>query len=74
MFGDGPVGETIYGLTAEEVKMIGDGKMDEAAMVGNIFVGTYSSIDPVGEFTKAAATALPSFPYADEVGIGTITV
>jgi hypothetical protein len=74
MFGDSTLGETIYGLTAEEVKLIGDGKMDEASMVGNIFVGTYTSIDPVGEFTKAAATALPSFPHAEELGIGTITV
>lgn len=74
MFGDGPLGETIYGLTAEEVKLIGDGKMDEASMVGNIFVGTYTSIDPVGEFTKSAATALPSFPHGEELGIGTITL
>ncbi|MEG2412572.1 MAG: major capsid protein [Clostridium sp.] len=74
MFGDSTLGETIYGLTAEEVKLIGDGKMNEASMVGNIFVGTYTKVDPVGEFTKAAATALPSFPYADELGIGTITV
>lgn len=74
MFGDGTLGETIYGLTAEEVKLIGDGKMEEASMVGNIFVGTHTSIDPVGEFTKAAATALPSFPYAETLGIGTITL
>lgn len=74
MFGDETLGETIYGLTAEEVKLIGDGKMDEASMVGNIFVGTYTSIDPVGEFTKAAATALPSFPHGEELGIGTITL
>ena len=74
MFGDGTLGETIYGLTAEEVKLMGDGKMDEASMVGNIFVGTYTSIDPVGEFTKAAATALPSFPHGEELGIGTITL
>lgn len=74
MFGDGPLGETIYGLTAEEVKLIGDGKMDVAEMVGNIFVGTYTSIDPVGEFTKAAATALPSLPHGEELGIGTITL
>ena len=74
MFGSDTLGETIYGLTAEEVKLIGDGKMDEASMVGNIFVGTYTSIDPVGEFTKAAATALPSCPFADEMGIGTITL
>lgn len=74
MFGDSTLGETIYGLTAEEVKLIGDGKMEDASMVGNIFVGTYTSIDPVGEFTKAAATALPSFPHAEELGIGTITL
>lgn len=74
MFSDGTLGETIYGLTAEEVKLIGDGKMSEAGMVGNIFVGTYTSIDPVGEFTKAAATALPSFPYADQLGIATVTI
>lgn len=73
MFGDSTLGETIYGLTAEEVKLIGDGKMEEASMVGNIFVGTYTSIDPVGENTKAAATALPSFPHAEELGIGTIS-
>lgn len=74
MFGDETLGETIYGLTAEEIKLIGDGKMDIASMVGNIFVGTYTSIDPVGEYTKAAATALPSMPNGSEVGIGTITL
>lgn len=74
VFGEGLLGESIFGLTAEEVKLIGDGKMEEASMVEDIFVGTYTSIDPVGEFTKAAATFLPSFPYADELGIGTITL
>ncbi|MDU1313931.1 MAG: major capsid protein [Clostridium septicum] len=74
MFGPEVLGETIYGLTAEEVKLIGDSKMEEASMIGNIFAGTYSSIDPVGEFTKAAATALPSCPTAEEIGIATITL
>jgi hypothetical protein len=74
MFGSDTLGETIYGLTAEEVKLIGDGKMDTAEMVGNVFVGTYGSIDPVGEFTKAAATAIPSFPHGEELGIATITL
>lgn len=75
MFGPGTLGETIYGLTAEEVKLIGDGKMDDASLLENkIFVGTYTSIDPVGEFTKAVATALPSFPGGEELGIGTITL
>ena len=74
MFTDGTLGETIYGLTAEEVKLIGDGKMDEASMVGNIFVGTYTKIDPVSEITKAAATALPTLPHGEELGIATITL
>lgn len=74
LFPDGYLGEGIFGLTAEEVKLIGDGNMETAGMVGNIFVGTYTSVDPVGEFTKAAATFLPSFPYADQVGVATITV
>ena len=75
MFGDETLGETIYGLTAEEVKLIGDGKMEEASMLDNkIFVGTYTDIDPVGEFTKAAATALPTLPHGEELGIATITL
>ncbi|AGX43959.1 major capsid protein [Clostridium saccharobutylicum] len=75
MFGDDTLGETIYGLTAEEVKLIGDGKMEEASMLDNkIFVGTYTSIDPVGEFTKAVATSLPTLPHGEELGIGTITL
>ena len=75
MFGDETLGETIYGLTAEEVKLIGDGKMEEASMLDNkIFVGTYTSIDPVGEFTKAVATVLPTLPHGEELGIGTITL
>lgn len=74
MFGDGPLGETIYGLTAEEVKLIGSNKMETAEMVGNVFVGTYTSEDPVGEFTKAAATAIPSFPTAADLGIANITM
>ncbi|NMA48362.1 MAG: major capsid protein E [Tissierellia bacterium] len=75
MFGPEALGETIYGLTAEEVKLIGDGKMDDATLLeSKIFVGTYTSIDPVGEFTKAAATALPTLPNGEELGIGTITL
>lgn len=75
MFGDETLGETIYGLTAEEVKLIGDGKMESAEIIDNkIFVGTYTSTDPVGEFTKAVATALPTLPHGEELGIATITL
>ncbi|MBK5243164.1 major capsid protein [Clostridium sp.] len=74
MFGSATLGDTVYGLTAEEVKLIGDGNMETASMVGNVFVGTYTSVDPVAEFTKSAATVIPSFPHADELGIATITL
>lgn len=74
MFSDGTLGESIWGLTAEEVALIGNGQMEEAAMVGNVFVGTYTKVDPVSEWTKAAATMIPSCPFADEIGIGTITL
>lgn len=74
MFNDGLLGESIWGLTAEEVALIGSGEMETASMVGNIFVGTYTKVDPVSEWTKAAATMIPSCPYMDEIGIGTITL
>lgn len=74
MFSDGDLGESIWGLTAEEIALIGSGEMETASMVGNIFVGTYTKVDPVSEWTKAAGTMLPSCPYADEIGIGTITL
>lgn len=73
IFGTNALGETIYGLTAEEIELIGNGNMDEASMIGNVFVGAYSTVDPVAKYTKAAATALPSCPFADEIGIATIT-
>lgn len=74
MFNDGALGESIWGLTAEEVALIGSGEMKTAEMVGNIFVGTYTKVDPVSEWTKAAGTMIPSCPYADEIGIATITL
>ncbi|MGL5149052.1 MAG: major capsid protein [Clostridium sp.] len=74
MFSEGNLGESIWGLTAEEVALIGSGQMETASMVGNVFVGTYTKVDPVSEWTKAAATMIPSCPHADEIGIGTITL
>ncbi|HBF9649342.1 TPA: capsid protein, partial [Clostridioides difficile] len=32
----------------------------------------YSTADPVAKWIKAVATVLPSFPYADQVFMGTI--
>lgn len=67
MFGDGPLGETIYGPTAEEIRLLRSPNVD-ASMVGKVLGMVYEeSVDPVGTFTKAVATALPSFPAADEI-------
>ena len=73
MFAENALGETIYGLTAEEIELLGSNKMEEAKMVGNIFVGVEKEGDPVRRFTKAVATALPTLENGLELGIGTIS-
>ncbi|WP_102335742.1 major capsid protein [Salimicrobium jeotgali] len=67
LFGDGKLGEAIYGPTAEEVRLVNDPTVDTNA-VGNVLAMVYDETrDPVGTYTKAVATALPSFPAADQV-------
>lgn len=67
MFGEGALGETIYGPTAEEIRLTRDPSID-VSMVGNVLAMVYEeNLDPVSTWTKAVATALPSFPAADEV-------
>lgn len=73
MFAENALGETIYGLTAEEIELLGSNKMEEAKMVGNIFVGVEKEGDPVRRYTKAVATALPTLENGLELGIGTIS-
>ena len=74
MFSENQLGETIYGLTAEEIELIGAKNMEVAKMVGNIFVGVEKQGDPVKRFTKAVATALPTLENGNELGIATITL
>lgn len=67
MFNDDLLGETLYGPTAEETRLTRDPSVD-ASMVGNVLATVYDETkDPVGTWTKAVATALPSFAAADEV-------
>lgn len=67
MLPDGPLGETIFGPTAEEIRLARDPQID-ITKVGNILAMVYEEgKDPVSTWTKAVATALPSFPAADEV-------
>lgn len=71
MFGSENPGESIFGVTPEESRLLTGGSNDYA--IGNIFATVYESgLDPVGTWTKAAGTALPSFPEADNVFQATV--
>lgn len=63
---DGPLGETVYGLTPEEIELSGKSG-NEIHEENKITVQIYRTQDPVARWTKASATALPSFPTAGEV-------
>lgn len=62
----GPLGEGLFGPTAEEVELSGDPSMD-VNLVGNILAMVYKTPDPVAHWTKAVATFMPSFPAADSI-------
>ncbi|PYI57028.1 major capsid protein [Paenibacillus flagellatus] len=67
MMPEGPLGETIYGPTAEEIRLMRDPSI-QTQMIGKVLAMVYEEdVDPVSTWTKAVATALPSFPAADEV-------
>ncbi|MEG0450946.1 MAG: major capsid protein, partial [Lysinibacillus sp.] len=67
MFGDGAMGETLFGPTAEENRLTRDPSI-EISKIGNVLAMVYEeNVDPVSTWTKAVATAIPSFPAADEV-------
>ena len=67
MFNDDLLGETLYGPTAEETRLSHDPSVD-TSKVGNVLATVYDETrDPVGTWSKAVATALPSFAAADEV-------
>lgn len=66
MFGDGTLGETLYGPTPEESRMLREGA--DVSSVGKIITMVFEEgQDPVSTWTKAAATAIPSFHAADNV-------
>lgn len=67
IFNDDLLGETLYGPTAEETRLTRDPAVD-TTLVSNVLASVYDETrDPVGTWTKAVATALPSFAAADEV-------
>ena len=66
MFGEGTLGETLYGPTPEETRLIRTGA--EVTNVGKVIAMVYEEgQDPISTWTKAAATAIPSFHESDNV-------
>lgn len=67
LFGDAQLGETLNGPTPEESRMLRQGN-EEVRNVGNEIAMIYEEgLDPVSTWAKAAATAIPSFPEANNV-------
>lgn len=68
---DGDMGETLFGLTAEELELRKKEGVD-ISEIGNVVIEQYATNDPVAKWIKAVATALVTFPCADQVFIATI--
>ena len=69
-----PLGETLYGPTAEEIRLTGNPSVDMKS-VGKILAMVYDeTLDPVGTWEKAVATAIPSLNCADEIFQATINL
>lgn len=67
MFPAENLGKTIYGPTAEETRLLRDPSIT-SEMIGKILCLMYEEgLDPVATWEKAVATALPVFPYSDEI-------
>lgn len=68
---EGRMGETLFGLTAEELELRKKSDVDISA-IGNVIIEQYATNDPVAKWIKAVATALVTFPYADQVFMATV--
>lgn len=68
MFGDGTLGETVYGPSPEENRFLMAGGNGQLTMQNNVFVMIYEeSQDPITTWEKASASALPSLVDADNI-------
>lgn len=68
---EGNMGETLYGLTAEELELRKRPGVDISS-IGNVVIEQYATNDPVAKWIKAVATALVTFPCADQVYMATV--
>ena len=61
------LGETVYGPTAEEIRLQRNPAID-VRTVGKIFACMYEEgVDPVSTWEKAVATALPVLSCAEDI-------
>lgn len=73
MFDENTTGETLYGPTPEESRLLINNNRN--LTVGNIFATMYEEgNDPVGTWTKAAATALPTLANTEQLLQAEITL
>lgn len=68
---DGKMGETIRGLTPEGEGLRGSG-ICNVELAGETVITYYKDVDPVAHYVKGTATAGITFPYADQVILGTL--
>lgn len=68
---EGRMGESLFGLTAEEIELRKKADVD-ISDIGNVIIEQYATTDPVAKWIKAVATALVTFPYADQVFMATV--
>lgn len=74
MIPDGDLGNTIYGPTAEEIRLRRDPSIT-TDMVGNVLACVYEDgVDPVTTWEKAVATALPALACANDIFQATINL
>ncbi|MFS8640209.1 MAG: major capsid protein [Symbiobacteriaceae bacterium] len=66
-----PLGELLFGPTAEALGMVEAGELGAEEAPG-IWAGTYRETDPPVQWTKAAAVAFPTFPGADRIFIADV--
>lgn len=60
LFGDGTVGNTVYGITPEESRMVTSGSI-QASQVGNVMINSFESdYDPIQSTVKASAVVIPT--------------
>lgn len=68
---DGIMGETLRGLTPEGEGLRNSG-IANVELAGETVITYYQDVDPVAHYVKGSATAMVTFPYADQVFHGTL--